>query len=251
MARGIALITGTTAGIGLATARLFAREGWDLIITGRQQEKVGAVAEELSGARVLPLAFDVRDRAAVDAALGSLPADWRDIDVLVNNAGLALGRDLLHEADPADWDTMIDTNVKGLLYVTRAVAPRMIERKKGHIVNLGSIAGKEVYKAGAVYNATKFAVEALTKGMRIDFLPHGIRVTSICPGAVNTDFSITRFKGDREKADAVYEGYTPLSAEDIADAIHWAVTRPAHVCINDLLIMPTAQADTANLHRAS
>lgn len=245
----IALITGATAGIGEATARLFAQNGFDLIITGRTQEKIDAVAAALTGVRVLPLAFDVRDRAAVDAALGNLPAEWRDIDVLVNNAGLALGRDVLHEGDPSDWDTMIDTNVKGMLYVTKAVSPRMVERKKGHIVNLGSIAGKEVYKAGAVYNATKFAVEALTRGMRIDFLPYNIRVTSICPGAVQTEFAITRFKGDKAKADAVYEGFTPLQAPDIADAILWAVTRPAHVCINDMLIMPTAQANSANLHK--
>lgn len=245
----IALITGATSGIGKASALLLGQNGFDLIITGRTQEAIDATAAELSDARVLPLAFDVRDRAAVDANLGALPPAWRDVDVLVNNAGLALGRDLLHEGDPADWDTMIDTNVKGLLYITRAVSPRMIERRKGHIVNLGSIAGKEVYKAGAVYNATKFAVEALTRGMRIDFLPHNIRVTSICPGAVRTAFSLTRFRGDHTKADAVYEGFEPLRAEDVADAILWAVTRPPHVCINDLLIMPTAQADTMNIER--
>lgn len=245
----IALITGATAGIGEATARLLAQHGFDLIVTGREKEKLDALAAELTDIRVLPLAFDIRDRSAVQEHLGALPDDWRDIDVLVNNAGIALGRDLLHEADPTDWDTMIDTNVKGLLYVTHAVVPRMIERRSGHIVNLGSIAGKEVYKAGSVYNATKFAVDALTQGMRIDFLPFGLRVTSVCPGAVQTQFSITRFKGDIAKADAVYEGFDPLRAEDVAEAILWVVSRPPHVCINDLLIMPTAQADSVNLYK--
>jgi len=244
----IVLITGATAGIGEATARLLAKNGFDLILNGRRQERLDALAEELKkeGIRVLPLAFDVRDRKAVEEHLSGLPADWKDIDVLINNAGLALGRASLEDNDPTDWDTMIDTNIKGLLYITHAVVPQMIERKTGHIVNLGSIAGKEVYKSGAVYNATKFAVEALTKGMRIDFLPHNIRVTCICPGNTRTEFPQVRFKGDTEKVYATYKGFRPLEAEDIADAICWAITRPPHVCINDMLVMPTAQADTVN-----
>lgn len=248
----IALITGATAGIGEATARLLVNNGFDIIITGRRSERLDALQKELtaqSGGRVLALVFDVRDRTAVNAAMRTLPDGWQDIDALINNAGLALGREPLQEGNPEDWDVMIDTNVKGLLSVTHAVVPGMIERKRGHIVNLGSIAGKQVYKGGGVYNATKFAVEALTKAMRIDFLPHNIRVTGICPGNAETEFSVVRFKGDGEKAGAVYQGFTPLSAEDIADAILWTLTRPPHVCINDLLIMPTAQADTVNIWR--
>jgi NADP-dependent 3-hydroxy acid dehydrogenase YdfG len=245
----IAVITGATAGIGEATARLFAKNGFDLIITGRRKDRLEKLGKELKEVRVLPLAFDVSDKKAVEQHLGNLPAEWKDVDVLVNNAGLALGREPLHEGKTGDWDIMIDTNIKGILYVTNAIAPRMVERKKGHIINLGSIAGKEVYPAGAVYNATKFAVDALTKGMRIDFLPHNIRVTSICPGNVETEFSLVRFKGDKKRAQEPYAGFTPLVAEDIAEAIVWAATRPAHVNINDMLIMPTAQATATNVWR--
>lgn len=244
----IALITGATAGIGEATAKLLARNGFDLIINGRRQERLDALSEELkkNGVRVLPLAFDVRDRAQVKANLENLPAEWKQVDVLINNAGLALGKELLNESLPEDWDVMIDTNIKGLLYVTHFIVPQMIERKHGHIVNLGSIAGKEVYKSGSVYNATKFAVEALTRGMRIDFLEHGIRVSSVCPGIVQTEFADVRFKGDTERVNTHHAGYEPLQGEDIADAIHWVITRPPHVNINDLLIMPTSQANTTH-----
>lgn len=247
----IALITGATAGIGEATARLLTKNGYDVIIAGRRKERLTKLAKELekTGVRVHSLCFDVRDQKAVEQAIRGLPDDWKDIDVLVNNAGLALGKSPIQEGDPNDWDTMIDTNIKGLLYVAHAVIPSMTKRKAGHIVNIGSIAGKEVYKGGAIYNATKFAVEAISKGMRIDLLPYNIRVTNLCPGNTETEFSLVRFKGDAKTAKDVYKGFTPLRAEDIADAILWTITRPPHVCINDMLIMPTAQANTVHLHK--
>ena len=222
-----------------------------MIVTGRRKERLLEVEEELrsGGTDVLSLCFDVCDREAVEECIAGVPTEWQDIDVLVNNAGLALEKLPLQDGDPADWDVMIDTNIKGLLYVTKAIAPQMIQRGTGHIVNLGSIAGKEVYKGGAVYNATKFAVDALTKAMRIDFLEEGIRVTSICPGNVETEFSQVRFKGDTKRAKTVYEGYEPLRAEDIAEAVWFAVSRPPHVTINDILIMPTAQANTVHLQK--
>lgn len=245
----IALITGATSGIGLATARVLARNKYNLILTGRRNDRLGEIAAELrnEGIEVLPLNFDVRSEQEVTEHLGDLPENWRNIDVLINNAGLAAGRANIDQGELADWEQMIDTNIKGLLYVSRAVIPVMKARKKGHIVNLGSIAGKEAYLGGNVYCATKHAVDALTKSMRIDLLPYKIKVTGICPGAVETEFSLVRFKGDEQKASAVYDGFEPLTAGDVAETIWFAISRPAHVNINDLVIMPTAQANTTHL----
>jgi NADP-dependent 3-hydroxy acid dehydrogenase YdfG len=246
MDKKIALITGATSGIGEATAHAFASAGWDVIVTGRRAERLKTLKEELKSAHgvdVLTLAFDVRDAHQVAASLGTLPGRWRAIDVLVNNAGLAAGLDLLDQGDPGDWEQMIDTNIKGLLWVTRVVAPLMIERGCGHIVNIGSIAGRQVYEKGAVYCATKHAVNALSQGMRIDFLKHGIRVTEIRPGMVETEFSQVRFHGDTARAMAVYEGVNPLSGDDIAEAIVWAATRPPHVNVDEITITPQQQAN--------
>jgi hypothetical protein len=240
-------ITGATAGIGKATARKFAEAGFRLILTGRRHDRLEEIAGDLRerfGSDVYPLAFDVRNRAAVRTAIDSLPAGWRSVDILVNNAGLAAGLDVVQEAEPEDWDTMIDTNVKGLLYVTRAIVPLMIERGSGHIFNIGSIAGKEVYPRGSVYCATKHAVDALSQGMRIDLLGSGIRVTQVAPGAVETEFSMVRFKGDSEHAARVYQGYEPLRAEDIADIIYFISSLPDRVNVNDIVVMPKAQAST-------
>ncbi len=247
----IALITGATSGIGKATALKLAANGYDIVITGRRQDRLEELKKEIekSGTRVLALCFDVRDEDAVNTMLGELPAEWSAVDVLVNNAGLAAGLDPIQQGDSNDWNRMIDTNVKGLLYVTRCISQRMIDRKAGHIVNIGSIAGKEVYPNGNVYCATKHAVDALTKGMRMDLLPHGIKVTQVCPGAVETEFSIVRFHGDTSRADKVYEGFECLVAEDVADCIWFAVSRPAHVNINDMVVMPTAQASASVFYR--
>lgn len=247
----IALITGATSGIGEATALMLGRNGFSIIITGRRKEKLEALTLQLEadGIRVWPLCFDVRDEGAVIAAIESLPLEWQTIDVLVNNAGLAAGLEPVHEGDSIDWNRMIDTNVKGLLYVTRAITPGMILRKRGHIINIGSIAGKEVYPNGNVYCATKHAVDALSKGMRYDLLPHQIKVTQVCPGAVETEFSIVRFHGNKSRADKVYEGYESLIATDIAECIWFAVSRPPHVNINDMVVMPTAQASAAVIHK--
>lgn len=250
--RQICMITGATSGIGKATALLLASNSYDLIITGRRKallEETAMLIRKDSRAEVFSLCFDVRDRDAVEQALSSLPDKWKKVDVLVNNAGLAAGLSHIDEGDIEDWEQMIDTNIKGVLYVSRMVSQWMTARGKGHIINISSIAGKEVYEKGNVYCATKYAVDALTKGMRIDLLKHGIRVTSIAPGMVETEFSLVRFRGDREKADAVYKGLTPLSAVDIAEAVLFAVTRPPHVTINDILIMPTAQASVGYVHR--
>lgn len=241
----IALITGATAGIGRATALLLARNEFNVIITGRRAELLDKLEMEImskTSSEVLTLNFDIRNREAVDQAVASLPKKWQSIDVLVNNAGLAAGLNPIQEGDIEDWEQMIDTNIKGLLYITRAVSPGMADRKTGHIINIGSIAAKEVYENGNVYCGTKSAVDALTKGMRTDLVEHGIRVTAIHPGAVETEFSIVRFKGDKKKADKVYEGLIPLYDNDIAEAILFTVTRPPHVNINDMVIMPTAQA---------
>ena len=246
------LITGATSGIGEATARRFAKEGYNLIMTGRRAERLDALSGELSaeyGAKVLKLNFDIRKREEVESAFGPLPGEWRTIDVLVNNAGLAAGLDPIQQGSIDDWEQMIDTNIKGLLYVTRLVAPMMIEKRNGQIINIGSIAGKEVYAKGNVYCATKFSVDALTKAMRIDMLQHGIRVSQVCPGAVETEFSEVRFKGDTQTAANVYKGYTPLTADDIAEAIWWIAARPAHVNINDLVIMPASQASPHYHHK--
>lgn len=244
MKKKIALITGATSGIGEATTRRLADNGFDVIITGRRSDRLTNLKGELekNGTRVLDLCFDVRVESEVKSAVENLPDNWKDIDVLVNNAGLAAGLSTLQEGDTDDWNRMIDTNVKGLLYVTRYVSPLMIERGKGHIINMGSIAGKEVYPNGNVYCATKHAVDALTKGMRIDMLRHNIKVTQVCPGAVETEFSVVRFHGDEVRAAKVYEGFDNLIAEDIADCILFAISRPDHVNINDMTVMPTAQA---------
>ncbi|MEG0517434.1 MAG: SDR family NAD(P)-dependent oxidoreductase [Bacteroidales bacterium] len=243
----IALITGATSGIGEAVAQLLAQAKYDLVLTGRRESRLVEVAKKLEtdyAVKVLPLSFDVRSQEQVEKYLGGLPAEWKNIDVLVNNAGLAVGLNTIDSGVVDDWERMIDTNVKGLLYVTRIISKYMIARKQGHIVNLCSIAGKEVYLNGNVYCASKHAVDALTKGMRIDLLPHNIRVSQICPGAVETEFSEVRFKGDSERAANVYKGFTPLRALDVADAIMYMINCPAHVNINDMVIMPTAQANS-------
>ncbi len=242
----IALVTGATSGIGKATASQLAQKNYKLIITGRRKERLEALAKELQtkyNCETIILNFDIRNQQEVDKAIDSLPEKWKNIDVLVNNAGLAAGADPVYEGLLDDWERMIDTNVKGLLYISKKVMPLMIKRKSGHIVNIGSIAGKQVYPNGNVYCATKFSVDALTQAMRIDLLKHNIRVSQIAPGAVETEFSIVRYHGDKNKAGKVYEGYTPLFAEDIAKAVLFAVTRPAHVNVNDVLIMPKAQAN--------
>lgn len=247
-----AFITGSTSGIGKAVALRLAREGINLIVNGRRTERLmelkGAL-ENACGVKVYALSFDVRIYEEVEKAINGLPDEWKEIDILVNNAGLAAGFDPIHQGAIDDWERMIDTNIKGLLYVTRTVSPGMVARRAGHIVNIGSIAGKSVYPNGGVYCATKHAVDALSRGMRMDFLPYGIRVTQVCPGAVETEFSIVRFKGDSRRADKVYEGYTPLVADDIAEAVCYAVMQPPHVDIQDVLVMPTAQADAAMFHK--
>ena len=246
----IVLITGATAGIGKATALKFAENGYHLIITGRRKSNLEELSEFIKKnykVNVLPLNFDVRSREAAEKNLNSLPMEWGKIDVLVNNAGLASGLSTIQEGIVEDWETMIDTNVKGLLYVSRCIMPIMVKNGSGHIINIGSIAGKETYLKGNVYCATKHAVDAITKSMRIDLLPHAIRVTSINPGAVETEFSIVRYKGDMERASQTYKGFMPLKAEDIADTIYFAASRPAHVNINDIIIMPTAQANTSHI----
>lgn len=242
----IILITGATSGFGKAMAEKFAAGGWDCIITGRRADRLGLLATTLQsqyGIKTLPLVFDVQKREEVFSTFENLPEQWRNIDVLVNNAGLALGRDSFDNANLDDWDTMIDTNVKGMMYVTKAVLPYMTVRKQGHIINMGSVAGKEVYKDGNGYCASKYAVDALSKSMRIDLLPHRIKVTAIHPGAAETEFALVRFKGDEGKAKQVYDGYTPLYAEDIADIAFYCASLPEHVCVNDLVVTCTAQAD--------
>jgi NADP-dependent 3-hydroxy acid dehydrogenase YdfG len=243
----IVLITGATFGIGAACAKKFAAAGYHLIITGRRANRLEELKKSLENEysiKVLALAFDVQNRKAVEDELGSLPVEWQQIDILINNAGLAVGRDLFEDADMDDWETMLNTNVHGLLYVSKVIVPLMIARKKGHIINMGSVAGKEVYERGNVYCASKFAVDALSKGMRIDLLKHNIKVTAIHPGAVETEFALVRFKGDEQKAAATYNGIVPLSGEDIADTIFYCAQLPAHVCINDLVITCTQQAGT-------
>jgi NADP-dependent 3-hydroxy acid dehydrogenase YdfG len=249
----IILITGASSGFGKAIAEKFAKGGWNLILTARRKEKLELVAFELSkqyGIKTHCLFFDVQDKEAVFSQLNNLPVEWQAIDLLVNNAGLALGRDPFDQANLDDWETMINTNVKGLLYTSRAVLPYLI-KQKGHIINIGSTAGKEVYKDGNVYCATKHAVDAITKAQRIDLLPHQIKVTSIHPGASETEFSIVRFKGDAAKANAVYDGYKALQAEDIADVAWYAANVPAHVCINDVVLTCVAQANSMYLHKPS
>jgi len=247
----IILITGASSGFGKATATKFAAGGWNLILTARRKEKLDELAKSLEttyGIKTLSLIFDVQDKKAVFDNLQNLPTEWQAINILVNNAGLALGRDSFENANLEDWETMIDTNVKGLLYASKAVLPMLI-KEKGHIINIGSTAGKEVYKDGNVYCASKHAVDAISKAQRIDLLPYQIKVTAIHPGAADTEFSVVRFKGDAEKANAVYNGYTPLMAEDIADTIWYVANTPAHVCINDLVITCVAQANSMYLQK--
>lgn len=248
----IALITGATSGLGKAIALRLGKEGYNLIITGRRKDKLEELDREISinyGSTVLPLCFDVRKYDEVETALGNLPEKWKNIDVLVNNAGLAVGLDPIYKGEVDDWERMIDTNIKGLLYVTRVVTPVMVDRCSGHIINIGSIAGKAVYPNGAVYCATKYAVNALHQGMRMDLLPYNIRVTQICPGAVDTEFSLVRFKGDKGRADQVYTGYENLVADDIAESVYFAISQPPHVDIQDMLVMPTAQATGNMFHK--
>lgn len=239
----IALITGATSGIGEATARLLAVNQFKLILCGRRKDRLQKLADELrTHTEVTTLSFEVRNQKEVATSIDSLPTTWKDIDVLVNNAGNAHGLDPIQTGSVNDWDAMMDINVKGLLYVTKAVLPVMIKRNSGHIINIGSIAGKEVYANGNVYCASKFAVDALTKGMRIDLNAHSIKVTAIHPGLVETEFSLVRFKGDEQRAASVYKGFDPLQGQDIADLILFALTRPPHVVIADLVVLPTAQA---------
>lgn len=248
----IALITGATSGFGKATAIRFAEHGYNVIITGRRQDRLDELEsyiKENFEVDVLTLCFDVRNREETINELNAIPHDWKDVTVLVNNAGLAAGLSTIQDGDIDDWETMIDTNLKGLLYVTRTVSPWMIKNNKGHIINIGSIAGKEVYPKGNVYCATKFAVDALSQAMRIDMLPHGIRVTAIHPGAAETEFSLVRYHGDADKAKSVYAGYEPLIADDIADIAYFAASRPAHVVLNEIVVTPTAQAAPAYWHK--
>jgi len=248
----IALITGATAGIGMATAQALGKNGFDLILTGRRKDRLDELKEGIekeSSCRIITLNFDIRNLDETTKAFDSLPDNWKVIDVLINNAGLAVGLEPIQDGFIDDWERMIDTNVKGLLYITRLVSPQMVKKGSGHIVNISSIAGREAYANGNVYCATKHAVQALTQGMRIDLLHHGIKVSSVAPGAVETEFSVVRFKGDQHKANDVYKGFTPLLAEDIADTILFIVTRPPHVNIDDVLIMPTAQAFSRGFHK--
>lgn len=243
--RKTALITGASSGIGHATALLLAANNYNIIITGRRKEYLAEVEKEIrtkTEADVLSLTFDIRDQQAVKQSCAGLSGKWKSIDVLVNNAGLAVGMSHIHEGVVDDWERMIDTNIKGLLYITREITPGMVSKGAGHIINIGSIAGKEAYENGNVYNATKYAVDGLTMGMRIDLTEHGVKVTAINPGAVETEFSVVRFKGDQEKADSVYAGFEPLIADDIAQAILFAITRPPNVNIDDMLIMASSQA---------
>lgn len=246
----IALITGASSGIGEATARSLAGQKIDLIICGRRAEKLEELSRELSDqVKVKSLVFDVGDFGAVQKAMHSLPPEWKEIDILINNAGGAHGLDLLEDGIVDDWENMIDANLKGLLYVSKLIVPYMIDRGRGHIVNVGSIAGKQTYAKGVVYCAAKSGVEAISKGMRLELVPKGIKVTNIAPGAVDTNFSNVRFKGDRDRAKAVYKGYTPLYAEDIAHCIQFCVTAPKHVQIADMTIFPAAQSDATTIHR--
>ncbi|MDE1191236.1 MAG: SDR family NAD(P)-dependent oxidoreductase [Arachidicoccus sp.] len=246
------LITGATSGFGKAIAERFSAEGWNCILTGRRKERLEILAAELSSkynVKILPLSFDVRHREEVVQYLSSLPEEWQQIDILVNNAGLALGRENFNDAEIDDWDTMIDTNIKGLLYVSKAIIPHFIKNKKGHIINIGSTAAKDIYPGGNVYCATKHAVDAISQSQRIELLADKIKVTAIHPGAAETEFSNVRFKGNNAKADAVYEGYEPLHAEDIANVVYYCSTLPEHVCINDLVMTCTAQANSFYTHK--
>ena len=249
----IVFITGATSGIGFSSATLFAKNGAKLIIAARRKDKLSALAKDLKDkykTEILSIELDVRNRKAVDAAIKKLPQKWKNIDVLVNNAGLSRGLDKLHEGNIQDWEEMLDTNVKGLLYVSRAVIPLMVKRNKGHIINIGSIAGHEVYPKGNVYCASKHAVDAITKGMRMDLVDTNVRVTTIDPGLAETEFSIVRFHGDKQKAKAVYSGIDALTPDDVADAIVYAATRPENVVVADMILLPNKQASAMVMHKA-
>ena len=246
------LITGATSGIGRSTAFLLAENGYRLILCGRRKDRLQTIESELKKkTEILTLCFDVRNKYSVSESLGYLKEKWKHIDILINNAGNAHGLAPINDGDINDWDSMIDINIKGLLYVSRAILPEMVKRKSGHIINIGSIAGKEVYPSGNVYCASKFAVDAITQGMRIDLNEHRIKVTAINPGLAETEFSIVRFKGDETKASEVYKGMVPLTPEDIAEIILFVITRPAHVNIADLLVLPTAQASISRINRTN
>ena len=251
--RKIIFITGATSGIGEASAEIFAKNNCDLVITGRRNEKLLQLADKLTNTykvEVLPLCFDVRDKKEVKSAIASLSKKWKNIDVLLNNAGLAVGLDKIQNGNVEDWETMIDTNVKGLLYVSHEIIPLFIKNKKGHIINIGSTAARTVYEKGNVYCASKFAVDALSKTMRIDLLEHGIKVTQISPGAAETEFSVVRFKGDKTKASNAYNGYKPLVAKDIALNVYYVTTLPPHVCINELEVTALAQANSTSFYKS-
>lgn len=248
----IVFITGASSGFGKACAEKFASEGCNLILNGRRKEKLQELSQSLqtkNNIQILLLPFDVREEEAVFSSIGSLPNEWKHIDILINNAGLAAGRDYFEEASLDDWNRMVDTNVKGFMYVAKAVSQLMAKRKQGHIINMGSVAGKMVYEKGNVYCATKYAVEAMNQAMRIDLLRHNIKVTGIHPGAAETEFSLVRFKGDENTAKSVYDGIQPLSAEDVADIIYYTTTLPPHVCINDMVITCIQQADGIYFYR--
>lgn len=248
----IALVTGATSGIGKSTAEIFAKNGYDVIITGRRQERLSEMQKSLESnykVKVHSLCFDIRKQSEVEKAINDLPDNFKNIDVLVNNAGLAAGLSSIQDGNVDHWERMIDTNIKGLLYITKCVCKVMIENKKGHIINVGSIAGKEAYANGNVYCGTKHAVDALNKGMRIDLLPHNIKVSAVNPGMVETEFSIVRFDGDENRAKKVYDGFQPLMPEDVAETIYWMASRPAHVNINDVIIMPASQANSTTVKR--
>lgn len=248
----IALVTGATSGIGKSTAEIFAKNAYTVIITGRRQDRLSELQKQLEGTykvKVHSLCFDIRKLSEVEKAIQDLPAELKKIDVLVNNAGLAAGLSAIQDGNIDHWERMIDTNIKGLLYITKSVSKLMIGNKKGHIINVGSIAGKEAYANGNVYCGTKHAVDALSKGMRIDLLPHNIKVSAVNPGMVETEFSIVRFDGDEDRAKKVYEGLQPLTPEDVAETIYWMASRPAHVNINDIIIMPSAQANATTVKR--
>ena len=250
MTKRTTIITGATSGIGESTARLLSNDGHRLILCGRRKNRLEKIRDELSTfTEVEILNFDVRDRKEVDSAIDSLSQEWQTIDVLINNAGNAHGLDPIHEGSIEDWEAMIDINVKGLLYMTRKISPGMVDRRVGHIINIGSIAGKEVYPKGNVYCGSKYAVDAINDGMRLDLVPYGIKVSLVNPGLVDTEFSSVRFKGDQQKADATYTGMTPLYANDIAEVIQFILNRPPHVNISDVIAFPAAQASTAVIHR--
>ncbi|MDX9930066.1 MAG: SDR family NAD(P)-dependent oxidoreductase [Bacteroidales bacterium] len=251
MNKKIVFVSGATSGIGKATSIKFGREGFSVVINGRRRDRLDELKSVLEdmGCSILSLPFDIMNRDEVQDAVKSMPEEWKHVDVLVNNAGLAVGMEHIDTGNPDDWDRMIDTNLKGLLWLTRALVPSMVKKGRGHIINLGSIAGKEIYENGNVYCATKHAVDALSRAMRIDLLKHGIKVTNVAPGLVETEFSMVRFKGDREKAALPYAGMKPLSGDDVADIIYYCATLPEHVNINDVVIMPAAQAGANHVVR--